>query len=336
MIIGGCRLKTRVYVENVIILKIGGWGNVRVVFMGSPGFAVPSLKKLALSGYDIIAVYTQPDRPAGRGKAITPPAVKQAAVKMGLDVVQPENIRREAEIKRLAGFKTDLIVVCAFGQILPKAVLDLPPYRCLNVHFSLLPRHRGAAPVAAAILAGDEYTGVTVMIVTSKLDTGPVLSRAVIPISAGDDTGILTGKLSRIGADLLVDVITGWRRGEIMPVPQDEKQATYFGQIKKEESRIDWNLAAVEIWRRVRAYSPWPGCYTIWQGKQLKILEAEVRPGGHVRSGSVITTDEGKVGIGTGEGILVIHRLQLEGKKAMSAAEFARGQRDFTGSVLAG
>lgn len=310
---------------------------MRVVFVGSPEFAVPSLKHLVLNGYDVVAVYTQPNRPAGRGRTVVAPPVKEVAVRQRLPVFQPDSLRSAEAVAQLAALKPDVIVVCAFGQILPQSVLDIPPYQCVNVHFSLLPRHRGAAPVAAAILAGDEFTGVSIQLVRKKLDAGPILARAAIPISSPDNTGTLTGKLSLVGAYLLLEALSGWRRGEITPRPQNEDGATYFGQISKEAGEIDWNLPAVAIWRRMRAFYPWPGCYTTWRGKQLKILEAAVLPGEKVKeAGRVMALPghEAGLGIGTGEGVLGVLRVQLEGKKAMSGAEFLRGQRDLIGAVL--
>jgi len=308
-----------------------------IVFMGSPEFAIPSLERLVLNGHDVVAVYTQPDRPAGRGRALVSPPVKESAGKMGLPVFQPESFRSAEVVEKLAAFKPDVIVVCAFGQILPQSVLDIPPYQCVNVHFSLLPRHRGASPVAAAILAGDEFTGVSIQLVRRELDTGPVLARAAIPISLQDNTGALTDKLSLVGAHLLLEALSGWLRNEITPRRQNEDEATYFSQIGKEAGEIDWNLPAVEIWRRVRAFHPWPGCYTTWRGKQLKILEAAVLSGegssGVGRVAAIPGHEEG-LGIGTGEGVLSVLRVQLGGKRAMSAAEFLRGQRDFIGAVL--
>jgi methionyl-tRNA formyltransferase len=310
---------------------------LRIVFMGSPEFAVPSLEQLIINRFQVVAVYTQPDRPAGRGRVLVPPPLKVVALKMGLTVVQPESLRTEAAVAQLAEFKPDVIVVCAYGQILPKSVLDMPPHRCLNVHFSLLPRHRGASPVASALLSGDEFAGVSVMIITPKLDTGPVLARAAVTISPQDNTGTLTGKLAGVGANLLLEALIGWLWGEVEPIPQNEKESTYFSQVNKEAGEIDWELPALTIWRRVRAFNPWPGCYTTWRGKQVKIIEAEALP--EERSpgaGKVIVLPgrEGEPGIGTGEGVLEVHKLQLQGKKAVSAAEFLRGQRDFLGDKL--
>jgi methionyl-tRNA formyltransferase len=312
---------------------------LRIVFMGSPAFAVPSLRHLVLNGYDVVAVYTQPDRPAGRGRSLVLPPVKVAARQLGLPVVQAESLRSPPALAELAAFRPDVIVICAFGQILPQSVLDIPPRQCLNVHFSLLPRHRGASPVAAAILAGDAFTGVSVQLVRQKLDTGPVLAAAAVPVKDSDNTGTLTDKLSLIGACLLQEALTGWRRGDITPRPQDESAASYFGQVKKEDGEINWRLPALTVWRRVRAFNPWPGCYTTWHGKLLKINDAVPLPGETTAGvGQVVTlagNGEG-VGIGTGDGVLGLCRVQLEGRRAMTAAAFLRGQRDFLGAVLPG
>jgi methionyl-tRNA formyltransferase len=305
--------------------------------MGSPRFAVPSLEALVADGYDVAAVYTQPDRPAGRGRGIIEPAVKEAALKMSLPVVQQAGLRSAGALEELRDFQPEVIVICAFGQILPQAVLDIPPRQCLNVHFSLLPRHRGASPVAAAILAGDEFTGVSIQIVRHKLDTGPVLAAAAVPIFPTDNTGTLTEKLAVIGADLLLEALHGWGQGEIKPREQDEAAASYFAQVKKEDGEIDWRLPAVEIGRRVRAFYPWPGCYTVWRQRMLKIIEAAPAVGEHrAGAGEVIALRgrEDMVGIGTGEGVLEALKLQLAGRNIMTAAEFARGQRDFIGSRL--
>ena len=265
--------------------------------------------------------------------------VKEAALRWGITVMQPESIKSAEALAKLAALKPDVIVVCAYGQILPQALLDIPARQCLNVHFSLLPRHRGASPVAAAILAGDDFTGVSIQLVRFKLDTGPVLATAAIPVSPVDNTGTLTDRLSIIGAHLLEEALTGWLRRDITPHPQDESKATYFGQVKKKDGEIDWRLPAVDIWRRVRAYYPWPGCFTYWRGKQLKINEAAVLPGESDKgAGRVVTLPavEGGLGITTGDGILGVQNIQYAGKKAMTAAEFLRGQRDFIGATLPG
>jgi methionyl-tRNA formyltransferase len=308
---------------------------LHIVFMGSPAIAVPALEQLINARYNIAAVYTQPDRPAGRGRSLAASPVKEAALKHGLEIVQPESLKPPDVLEKLASFKPDIIVVCGYGQILTKSVIELPRLKSINVHYSLLPRHRGASPVAAALLAGDEYTGVSIQIVRMKLDTGPLLASAAIPIKTYDNTGTLSQKLAIIGAQLLQEALNGWIRSEITPVEQDESKATYFGQVKKEEGEIDWNKPAAEIWNRVRAFQPWPGCYTLWKGKQLKILEAEPVVS-DVRDdvGRVIEIGDSKVNVITGKGSLQLNVIQYEGKRAMHTHAFIQGQRDFIGTRL--
>ena len=311
---------------------------MRVIFMGTPEFAIPCLERLILNHYQVVAVYTQPDKPAGRGRSLVSPPLKRAALTQKLPVVQPVSLKRPEVVAQLAGFHPDVIVVAAFGQILPQSVLDIPSYGCINIHPSLLPRFRGVSPVAAAILAGDEFTGVSIMLMDRGLDTGPILARAQISISAQDTTGSLTTKLSLIGAQLLLEVLPRWLRRELTPQPQNEAEATYSGALSKEEGEIDWHLPAVDIWRRVRAFYPWPGCYTRWQGKQLKIIEAVPLPGErNLNEGQVValTPATGAAfGVCTGDGIFGVCQVQLEGRRAMSAAEFLRGQRQFIGAIL--
>ena len=305
--------------------------------MGTPEFAAPSLERLILNQYQVVAVYTRPDKSAGRGHSLVPPPLKRVALTWQLPVVQPISLKRPEVVAELAGFDPDVIVVAAFGQILPPSVLDTPGYGCINIHPSLLPRFRGASPVATAILAGDMFTGVSIMLMDSGLDTGPILGRAQIAISAQDTTGSLTAKLSLMAAQLLLDVLPGWLRGELIPQPQPEAQAIYSDSISKEEGEIDWHQPAVDIWRRVRAFHPWPGCYTTWRGKQLKIIEAVPLPGENtLKVGRVVVTERSEAifGVCTGEGILGVCQVQLEGKRVMSAAEFLRGQRQFIGAVL--
>ncbi len=310
---------------------------MRVIFMGTPEFAVLPLRRLVLGGYQVATVYTRPDSPAGRGRRLVPSPVKEAAQALSLTVVQPVSLKKAEAVAELAGFQPDLIVVAAFGQILPRAVLELPRFGCINVHASLLPRHRGASPVVAAILAGDDFTGVSIMLMDEGLDTGPVLTRAQVPISDRDNTGSLSSKLSLVSAHLLLDALPSWARGEISPRPQDEACATYAGMITKEAGEIDWRLPALDIWRRVRAYSPWPGCYTWWQGKALKIIEAEPLTGaGGVLAGQVVARSRSGFGVGTGDGILGVLTVQMEGKRAMLSEEFLRGQRQLVGAVLPG
>ena len=313
---------------------------MRVIFMGTPEFAIPPLKHLILNQYQVVAVYTQPDKPAGRGRSLISPPLKRAALAWKLPVVQPVSLKSAEVVAQLAEFHPDVIVVAAFGQILPQSVLDIPGCRCINIHPSLLPRFRGASPVAAAILAGDEFTGVSIMLMDRGLDTGPILARVQIPISAQDTTGSLTAKLSLIAAQLLLEVLPRWSGGELTPQPQNEAEATYSAPISKEEGEIDWRLPAIDRWRRVRAFQPWPGCYTKWQGRQLKIIEAVPLPAeralevGQVVALTPATESKAAFGVSTGDGILGVLKVQSEGKRAMSAAEFLRGQRQFIGAIL--
>jgi len=310
---------------------------VRVVFMGTPEYAVPTLEHLLLDGYEVAAVYTQPDKTAGRGRAAVTSPVKKAALERGLPVVQPVSFKDAEVVKQLTSFQPDVIVVLAFGQVLPQPVLDIPALGCINIHPSLLPKYRGAAPVVAAILSGDEFTGVTVMGMAEGLDTGDILMQAQVPISAQDTAGTLTGKLSLIAARLVLETLPRLAKGEIIPRPQDESLASYYSQMAKSDGEINWNLPAADIWRRVRAFNPWPGSHTQLEGKQLKIIKAvPLAIKGKAGPGRVIALDEKEAafGIGTGKGILGILEVQLEGKRAMSAADFLRGQRQLIGEKL--
>ncbi len=305
-----------------------------VVFMGTPQFAVPTL--LALDDRDRVAgVVTQPDRPAGRGRKLMASPVKEAALARGLAVFQPETLRSPQVLDRLAAWRPEVIVVTAFGQILPPPVLALPARGCLNVHASLLPRYRGAAPIPAAILAGDATTGVTIMRMDEGLDTGPILAQAECPISPGDTTATLSATLADLGAQLLVETLPGWLAGEIQPRPQDGSLATYCRPLRKEDGWLDWTQPAVHLDRRVRACDPWPGAHTIWQGQRLKLLRARPRPEWQAegRPGQVVELELG-VGVVTGQGLLELLEVQLAGKKPMAADLFACGQRDLIGGSL--
>ncbi|MEE8162557.1 MAG: methionyl-tRNA formyltransferase [Anaerolineae bacterium] len=306
----------------------------RLVFMGTPDFAVPVLK--ALSGrYEMVGVVTRPDRRAGRGRNVEASPVKVVALAHGLPVLQPPRLRQPNLVAELGALAPEAMVVAAYGQILPTEVLAIPPMGCLNVHASLLPKHRGAAPVAAAILAGEEETGVTIMLMDEGMDTGPVLSQAICSISPQDTRGSLSASLAGLGADLLMDTLPRWLAGAIEPRPQDHSQATYSRIIVKEDGLIDWSQSAVEIWRRCRAYYPWPSAYTFWRGKLLKVLKAEALPhwSGEGEPGQVMALDE-NLAVATPEGALLLREVQLAGKRALNAEDFARGQRDFVGSVL--
>ena len=310
---------------------------MRVVFMGTPEFGVPALRHLILNDYQVVAVYTQPDKPAGRGRWLVSSPVKKAALDSGLPVVQPVSLKKAPVVAELAGFQPDVIVVAAYGQILPLQVLELPRYGCINLHPSLLPRYRGASPVASAFMAGDSFTGVSVMLMDEGLDTGPVLARAQIPISDRDNAGSLTSKLSLIAAHLLQDVLPAWTKGQLTPQSQDEAKATCLGTITKDSGEIDWHQPALAIWRKVRAFYPWPGCYTRWRGKTLKIIEAvPLSETEGVVDGQVVALANNGFGVNTGDGVLEVLVVQLEGKRAMAAGEFLRGQRGLIGAVLPG
>jgi len=307
----------------------------RIVFMGTPEFAVPALDALA-DAHQVVGVITQPDRPAGRGRRLAPSPVKQVALERGLSLSQPHSLRTPEAVAQLSAWKPDVIVVAAFGQILPQDVLGLPPHGCLNVHGSLLPHWRGAAPVAAAILAGDEVTGVTIMQMDAGLDTGPVLAQREETILPDDTQATLEKRLAYLGAELLVETLSAYLAGNLLPRPQPEEGATYAGQLRKEDGLLDWSRPAVELDRQVRAFTPWPGAFTTWRGQRLKVLRVVPLPEWHgdAPPGTVIVLADGVV-VATGEGALRLEEVQLAGKRPMDIAPFLRGQRDFAGSALA-
>ncbi len=306
----------------------------RVSFMGTPHFAVPTLLALGES-HQVVGVVTQPDRRAGRGRKLVASPVKEAALARGWPLFQPATLRSPDAEAHLADWDPDVIVVAAFGQILHQPVLNLPPHGCLNVHASLLPRYRGAAPIAAAILDGETVTGVTIMCMDEGLDTGPILAQAECPITPVDTTATLTAKLADLGAELLVATLSAWLAGQIDARPQDDSLATYCKPLEKADGHLDWTQAAAHLDRQVRACDPWPGAYTTWQGQRLKVLRARARPGwqGQARPGQVIELN-GAIGVVTGQGVLQLVEVQLAGKKPMTAEVFARGQRDLLGNLL--
>ena len=307
--------------------------------MGTPEFGVPVLKELARSSCAMVAVYTRPDRPAGRGRHVAPSPVKRTALELGLRVIEPSTLRGQESAASLAELQPDVVVVAAFAYLLPREVLAVPRLGCLNVHPSLLPRHRGPSPVAAALLCGDAETGVSIMLMDEGLDTGPVLSQESLSISEADTTGSLTWSLSELGAVLLRSTLEKWIEGDLAPLPQDESLATSSELIRAKDAGLDWSLPAVELWRRVRAYHPWPGCFTTWEGKRLKILSGRpIRAQQRGEVGRVVElpcTAPLRIGVVTGDGILGLGELQLEGKRQVSVEEFVRGHGDFIGSSLA-
>jgi methionyl-tRNA formyltransferase len=306
----------------------------RVVFMGTPEFSVPTLMMLANGAYDVVAVVTQPDRPSGRGRRLEPSPVKRLAVERGLVVLQPDTLRTPEAIAQVAALHPDVIVVAAFGQILRSAVLALPPRGCVNVHASLLPRWRGAAPVQAAILAGDQVTGSTIMLMDEGMDTGPLLSQAALSIRPDETAGALTERLALQGAALLAETLPRWLEGELAPQPQDGSLATLCRPVRKEQGAIDWSRPADEIAAAVRAYTPWPGAYTEWHGVALKVLQAQALavPADDI-VGTVLET-HGAVVVVTGNGLLRLDTVQLAGRNQAAGRDFARGQRGFVGSQL--
>jgi methionyl-tRNA formyltransferase len=307
---------------------------MRIVFMGAPQFAVPALERLISGEHTVVAIYTQPDKPAGRGRMPSFPPIKRVALEHGLEVRQVESFANADAAASLAELSPDVIVVAAFGQILPPRVLAVPPFGCINLHPSLLPRHRGPTPISSSILAGDEWTGASIMLLDEGVDSGPILAQLRVLIAPQDTTDSLTDKLAQVSAQLLEETLPRWLSRSLTPQPQPEEGATYTRLISKGDGNIDWKIPAVHIERMVRAYYSWPGCYTTWRGKMLKIVWAAPITGERGEPGRVLTLPRGEVGVQCGEGILRLQGLQLEGKREMAADEFLRGQRDFVGSLL--
>jgi methionyl-tRNA formyltransferase len=307
--------------------------NPRIVFMGSPEFAVPVLQKLA-ENYVIAGVVTQPDRPAGRGRLLTPPPVKLLAQEMDLPIIQPPTLRQTEAMQQLRNWKPDLVVVAAFGQILRSEILDLPPRGCVNVHASLLPRWRGAAPIQSAILNGDEHTSVTIML----MDTGPILRQRAIPVLQEDTSGSLGDRLAILGSELLTETLPGYLDGDIEPIAQDDSQVTHAPRLRKEDGELDFSRPAVSLVNRVRAFNPWPGAYTNWKNQILKIqrttavfsgdLESNLSPGQHIIFHRSMNNQD-LPAICTGQGLLVLEELQPAGKKIMFGRVFLQGARDW-------
>lgn len=316
---------------------------MRIIFMGTSQLSVTILEALVRAGYEIIDVYTRADKPAGRGRKATPPPVKEAAIRLGLPVYQPTTLKNPAEVERVRQLKPDLVVLAAYGRLIPPEVLAIPPLACLNLHPSLLPKYRGPSPIIAPILTGDEETGVTLFILDESMDTGPVLAQKSMPISLEDTGETLSLKLAQLGSELLLETVPRWARGEIKPQPQDHSQATYTHIIKKEDGRLDWSRPAVELWRQVRAFQPWPGAYTTWKGSLLKVLACEpiAAPVEGEPGRVLLAPDPRRPGVSlpavqTGQGLLVLRTVQLEGRRPLEASEFLRGERDFANSSLGG
>lgn len=303
----------------------------KIVFMGTPEFALPSLTAL-MNSQDLVGVVTQPDRPAGRNKRLRESPVKGIARAAGIPIIQPRRIREGGAIESLRAWDADVHVVAAYGQILPQSILDIPRMGTVNVHASLLPRWRGAAPIQAAIRAGDRESGVTIMLVDAGLDTGPTLAKRALPLAADETGQSLHDKLSALGAALLVESLTRYLSGEIEPQAQDDSLASYAPQLKKEDGEINWTCSALEIERLVRAFTPWPGTYTFWRGAQLRIL-AGYAGDGAAKAGRVAAVD-GSLAIGSGAGLYYPTILQLAGKRRLPVSDFLNGYRDFSRASL--
>lgn len=307
-----------------------------IVFMGTPDFAVPSLKIIIDNQYPIKAVVTQPDRPKGRGGKLTPPIVKYEALKHGLHVLQPEKLLGKF-IETLESLKPDLIVVAAYGKILPKKVLEMPLLGCINLHASLLPKYRGAAPIHRAIMNGDRITGVTTMYMAEGMDTGDIILSKETKIKDDETAGSLHDRLALIGRDLLLETIELAARGLAPRKAQNDREASYAPPLKREEEVIVWGKKAVEIFNQIRGMNPWPGAYTFWKDKRLKVWKSEVvRVETGFNPGEIIELDQEGIVVGTGKGALKLLEVQLSGAKKMSASSFLRGNKLSAGTYLGG
>lgn len=299
----------------------------KVVFMGTPDFSVPILRKLIDDGYEVIGVVTQPDRPVGRKKVLTPPPVKVEALKHGIPVYQPEKIRQPHELEQILSLNPDLIVTAAFGQILPKELLDAPKYGCINVHASLLPKLRGGAPIHYAIIQGKKKTGITIMYMVEKLDAGDILSGVEVPIAEEDNVGTLHNKLSAAGAKLLSETLPLLLEGKINPVAQNHEAATFAWNIKREQEKIDWSKSGEDVYNHIRGLNPWPVAFTTLEGQVLKIWQTEKVKGltGDF-PGTIVKIDPDGFIVSTGnETAIKIKELQPSGKTKMSCEQFLRG-----------
>lgn len=311
----------------------------RIIFMGTPEFALPSLRALVASGpthgWRVVAVATQPDRRAGRGKRLLESPIKQYAVEHEIDVLQPAGFRKHPDaVDTLRDYAPDLYVVAAYGIILPRAVLEIPAYGSINVHASILPAYRGASPITAAILEGEDETGVSIMLMDEGMDTGPVLAQARQPIRPDDTAATLSARLAELGAETLTQTLPKWLAGEVAPIPQDELpgEPSICRMIKKEQGLIDWQEPADRIEWMTRAFDPWPSAYTTWREQPMKIWRAEVREG-EAAPGLVVETEDGPA-VGTRDGLLLLHTVQPAGKRRMGVHSFLNGAPDFIGSKL--
>lgn len=308
----------------------------RIVYMGTPDFAVPPLAAMVENGLEVVGVVTQPDKPKGRGKTMMPTPVKEEAMKHNIPVYQPQKVRAQEFIDVLKEINPDIIVVAAFGQIIPKEILELPEFGCINIHASLLPKYRGAAPIQQAVIDGEKESGVTIMKMGTGLDTGDMISKMVVPITAEETGGSLFDKLAQVGADLLIQTLPAIFDGTAAYEAQPEESPTpYAGMITKEMGRLDFTKSAVELERLVRGMNPWPSAYTHLNGKTLKVWSSEIEEKtADEKPGTVLKTDKKGIYVACGKDVLVLKEIQLEGKKRMEADAFLRGYQLESGCVL--
>ena len=308
---------------------------MKIIFMGTPDFSVGTLEALVEAGHEVVLAVTQPDKPKGRGKEMQFTPVKECAMKFNIPVFQPRKVREPECIEELRKYNADIMVVVAFGQLLPKEILEMTPYGCVNVHASLLPKYRGAAPIQWAIIDGEEVTGVTTMQMNEGLDTGDMLLKVEIPIEAKETGGSLFDKLSDAGAKLCVETLDKLEKKEITPIPQGETTTAYAKMLDKQVGNIDWTKSAVEIERLIRGLTPWPSAYTNWNGKVMKIWDAQALEGASdALPGTIAHVDKEAFYVQTGNGFLKVCELQIPGKKRMDAAAFMRGYQVKAGEVL--
>lgn len=308
---------------------------MKIIFMGTPDFAVASLDALVDAGHEILAVITQPDRPKGRGNKLSAPPVKERAQALGISVYQPQSVKDEAFYELLQGYKPEVIIVAAYGRILPQKVLDLPKWGAINVHGSLLPKYRGAAPIQWAILNGDKETGVSIMQMNAGMDTGDILAMKTIAIADEDTSGTLFDKLALLGGSLLTETLTKLERGEITPMEQDDKKASYAPMLDKDSELIQWSMAAERIHNQVRGLHPAPGAYTFWNHERLKIWQSKVVSGNaNAPVGAVLAIEGESIIVNCQKDALQVFTLQPAGKKMMTAKAFANGQGLAVGSLL--
>ena len=315
-------------------------GQIRVVFMGTPAYVIPVLRALtSAEDVQVVGVYTPPDRPRGRGRPMEMPPVKDFALERELPVVQPPSLRTDRAREELAALLPDVVVVAAYGKLLPVPLINTPSHGCLNLHPSLLPRYRGPSPVATAILDGEDTTGVSLMLLDEGMDTGPIISRRELALSGHETAGILTETLFQLGAELLLEELMPWVGGRIEARPQDDTRPTVTRKLQRGDGEADWNLPATALERRCRAFTPWPGLSTRWDGRTLKLLNVAPVPqsaGPRAILGQVVplSLPDLPVAVGTGEGLLGLKSLQLEGRRVLSSEDFLRGHPDFLKAQL--